>query len=97
MTDARIRPCEKCGGPIGPDFYVIKMSQVVVDYDAVSRYQGLALYFKNLELADVFTPDVTLSKVVSGPDANRWQELVICRDCMFHNDILPLLFAKGGA
>lgn len=97
MNEMLIRQCERCGGPIGPDFYVIKMSQAIVDYNAVSRLQGLSQYFGNYEIAKVFSPDKTLAVLVDGNDANRWKEMVICQGCMLHNDILPLLFEKGGS
>jgi hypothetical protein len=97
MEDKLIRQCEKCGGPIGPDFYVIKMSQAIVDYNAVSRLQGLSQYFGNYEIAKAFSPDKTLAVLVDGADANKWKEMVICQGCMVHSSILALLFEKGGS
>lgn len=86
---SRIRMSDKCQGKIGPTFYIVKISTAVVDYAAVNRFSGLAQYFGgNSSLADVFSPDESLEKVLNGNDANQWPETVICLDCFANDPVL---------
>lgn len=93
----RIRLCENCGGKIGPAFYVVKLAQVLVDYGAVSRHAGMAIYFQgNQALADLFSPDSALEKVIEGDDANKWPEVTICQKCCLDNPLLTKILEKTG-
>ncbi len=94
----RVKPCENCGGKIGPDFYIVKLSQALVDPSAVNRYVGMTQYFQgHTALADVFATDKTLEHVMQGEDANQWPEMIICLRCFAGNPILAqLLFDRSG-
>lgn len=97
MPKTRIKRCESCGGAIGPDFYIIKMAQAFVKYEAVRRFAGMREYFQGHEaLAEIFSPDRSLELVIQGEDANSWPELVICQSCFIANPLLVLLFEKFG-
>lgn len=80
----RIKPCEKCGGPIGPIFYIVKVAGAVVNYDAVNRLGGITQYLQGHEkLAAMFVPDETLEEIIQGNDANKWPERVLCHLCTY--------------
>jgi hypothetical protein len=56
--EEQIKPCDNCGGPIGPTFYEIEVNAYLVDYGAISRYMGLQMMMGGSKaLADVFTPE----------------------------------------
>ena len=94
--NTRIRNCEKCGGTIGPTFYIVKVAQALVDYNAVQRHTGLTMMMGGSgALADVFSPDRTMEKIVHGEDANKWPEMVLCQECFMADDIAVQIFEKG--
>jgi hypothetical protein len=94
---SRIRPCDACGGRIGPDFYVVRVAQALVDYDTVNRLQGMTTYFQGHQaLAEMFMPDQTLEHVVDGEDPEGWGEVVLCQNCFFGYPVLVRAWEKTG-
>lgn len=92
----RIQLCEQCNGKIGIDFYIVKLSQAIVDVNAVNRHLGMTQHFQgNSTIAEVFSTDDTLEHVMHGEDANKWPEMVICQKCFVSSPILTMLFEKG--
>jgi hypothetical protein len=97
MVKTRIKPCESCGGKLGPIFYVVKVAQAVVNVGAVNRHVGMTQHFQgHAALAAVFSPDETLEEIAEGPDANRWPEATICADCFLGDKILANTWSPEG-
>lgn len=92
----RIRPCDECGGKIGPDFYVVKVAQGLVDYAAVNRHLGLAQMLQSAALAEVLGPDEALERIVAGEDANGWPERVLCQRCFVEQDLCVRVWVADG-
>lgn len=89
----KIRPCESCEGKIGPVFYVIKSSRMMVNYNAVQRHAGLTMMLGGHEpLAAIFSPDSSLETELDTSD-----EVVLCQDCVLQSPILrKVLFKEPG-
>lgn len=54
IENERLRPCDECGGPLGPCFVVRTEQLAVIDPERAQQHMGLAMMFGgNEHLANV--------------------------------------------
>lgn len=95
VTD--LRPCDNCGGPIHPNFMVVRVSQAVIDANAVNQVLGTAqLMGGSIGFGELFAGEPQAVKVFGDVVPALWTELVICQDCFYGNTLeLPILVEKA--
>jgi hypothetical protein len=83
-----LRPCDNCGEPIAPVFYVVRVQQAVINYNSLRSHMGLALMFNgNNALADVFNPGSDQGAETLDDD----KEYFVCQGCVIENELLRKL------
>ena len=82
MKASDLRPCDRCGGPLGFIFHLVRSSLVVVDQQAVRQHVGLTAILGGSEkLAAVFTPQPEIATVAGEHDPKLWTDLLLCTEC----------------
>ncbi len=73
-------PCAICGKPLLeaaiPLFFVVEISRAGFEASALRRRAGLGMMMGNDALAQVFSPDEDLAKVIDGP-----RRVVVHEEC----------------
>lgn len=95
MKLSELKPCAKCGGKLegqhgSPIFYVINVSQAVLNPTAINHVLGMHQYFqgKALGLAELMAPDSDEAAVVLAEQPGiEWTKLFLCMDCGMAGDI----------
>lgn len=100
LTD--LRPCDACGGPVGLQFYTVRLSLTLVKADAVNQFMGMHQFFggrASIPLIENFAPAAAEAVVVAGDrDPSLMTECVICQGCYLDAPIdLALLTEKRRA
>lgn len=83
MKLSELKPCAHCGGKLPPVWYLVKVSQCMLDPQATNQTLGLAQMFQgNLALAEVMgaRPDEAV-KIVADELGVDWDRLFLCQDC----------------
>lgn len=95
MKLSEVRPCDNCGGPIVPIFYVVRTSIAVFNPDTVNQNLGLMRMFRgSLALAETFSSDVEAVKIGGDEDKRLWADIILCQNCYVGDVILALLAEK---
>ena len=79
-----IRPCDFCGGPIVPFFYVIDIRMAAFDAQNVNQLLGMNQFFgskpESMKLAEIFTPGSSqLAAICDEPEMR--QRVYACNEC----------------
>lgn len=84
MKLSELRPCDKCNGPLAPSWYVIKLSQCMLDRNATNQTLGLTQMFGgNLAIAELMGSQADRAVVVLGDEIDGlWTELLVCQSCV---------------
>lgn len=81
MKLSELKPCARCGGPIAPSFYVIRVSQAIIT-PAANTTLGLAQIFHgSLALADAMTSQPSPVKVLGDEEPALMTQFFLCREC----------------
>lgn len=99
MKLSEIRPCDNCGGPITPHFYVVRMSIALFNPKATNQVLGMAQYFGgHLALAELFSPHEDVVTVAMDEKEHKvlQTELFLCQDCYLRPVNLAELAEKRG-
>ena len=95
-----LRPCDKCGGPLAHGFYVLNISQALINHKVVNEFMGMHQFFggQSLQLTELFSPSADDAVLVFGEkDPGLMTRLFICQDCFLQKDLdLALLMEKEG-
>jgi hypothetical protein len=96
MKLSEIRPCDNCGKPIAPMFYVVRFSVAMFDAKAVNATMGLAQMFGGqLGIAEAMTSRPDAVSVAMDKQPDLMTELLICNDCFLMKDLsLPALMER---
>jgi hypothetical protein len=80
MKLTELRPCDNCGGPIAPTFYVVSIDQALVHPKAANEVLGLNQMFGGhaLQLAEVMAPDAEAVKMVPGGPTKIYLCIACC-------------------
>ena len=89
MKLTKLRPCDKCGGAVYPQFYVLKFSLAFINPDSVNKMMGMAQFLgggeNGMSLASVFTDTHDAVKIAGKEDKALWNELYVCQNCMIEH------------
>lgn len=82
---SELRPCDQCGKPIAPAFYVVRFSQAFIKADAVNEFMGMRQFFggrAGTALVENFAPASTDAVLVFGDKDKKLEtEAFICQGC----------------
>jgi hypothetical protein len=79
-----LRPCDSCGGPIAPVFFVVRVSQALINEPVVNRFIGMAHFFGgNVGISSVFDPGDDAFVIMGDKNKELMNEVFICNRCMF--------------
>lgn len=98
MKLSEIRPCDNCGKPIAPVFYVLRISQAFFT-PATNQMLGLNHMFHGaLALAEAMAPESDVIKIFGDEDKSLMTEILLCQECvLYRSPDLALLLEKRGA
>ncbi len=92
MKLSELRPCDNCGGQILSSerrfFFVVRVSQAMADEKAMRSTGGLLQMFGGitnpgaLAVAEVFSPDDEVVRVLSDEMPEAQTELILCMGCL---------------
>ena len=95
MKLSQVRPCDNCGKPIAPIFYVIRTSIAVFNANATNEMLGLARMFHgSLALAETLGSQPEAVTVGSDQDHHLQDEIFLCQDCYVSNVNIAVLVEK---
>lgn len=88
MKLTELRPCDKCGGQLTPTWYVIRLSQCMLDAKATNETLGLSQMFGgNIALAEVMGSCAEEAVIILGDRMpSMWTELLVCQSCVLGMD-----------
>lgn len=100
LTD--LRPCDRCGGPVGFQFYTVRTSLTFVKLQAVQQFAGMHMFFggrASAALIENFAPEAADAVIVAGDQEPKLMtEFVICSGCYLDHPIdLPMLTEQRNA
>lgn len=82
MKLSDVRPCDECGGPIAPMFYVVRISSAMFNVNTTNAVLGLRqLLGGALELAEMMGPSNEVITVFGDKEPELMTELFICHSC----------------
>lgn len=82
MKLSELRPCDHCGGPVIPIFYVVKASIAVFNANATNENLGLMrMLGGSLSLAEVMSSEPEAVKIGGEEDKQLWTEIILCQNC----------------
>jgi hypothetical protein len=87
MNLSDLRPCDKCGGKLYPNFYVIRASLAIFKPSATNQALGMLQFMGgNLGLAEMFTAEepVTVAMDQKKGDGYMMNEIFLCQNCLIH-------------
>lgn len=94
MKASELRPCDNCGGKLQVVFFVMRVSQAVVNVGAVNEHLGLQqMLGGSPKLAEVFSSQPDIALVLGDKEPNLMHEFILCNGCSLgqHVDIGKLL------
>lgn len=99
MKVSELRPCDNCGGPIAPAFYRVKVTQALINADAVNEFLGMHLFFggrASAALVENFAPKSNDAALIFGDkDPQLETTLLLCQGCAIGASIdLGLLLSR---
>ena len=95
MRLSEIRPCDNCGKPIAPIFYVVRTSIAVFNTNATNEILGLArMIGGSIALAEAMGSQLEAVKIGGETDSHLWDEIFLCNDCHVSNVNLAVLAEK---
>lgn len=83
MKLSELRPCDHCGGPLPPIWYIVRASQAMLDKTATNATLGLAQMFGgSLTLAEAMGSRPEEAVLVMGDKIpGLWIEIFLCQNC----------------
>jgi len=95
MKLSDLRPCDSCGGPISPQFHVVRYSIALIK-PQVNQVAAMTLYFGSLALGELFSPEDNVVTVAMDEDEFKKLaiELLICQECYLKGGINLALLAE---
>lgn len=100
MKVSELRPCDHCGGPIAPAFYVVRFSQALIRAQAVNEFMGMHQFFGGRAgpaLVENFAPASSDAALVFMDKDKQFQtELFLCQDCFTGDINLAMLMERRG-
>lgn len=104
MKLSELRPCDRCRGPVGLVFSIVRTSLAVVNQKAAREVVGTAGILGGLSnpgalrVAEALAPQAEAVVIAGEKDPNLWSELVLCLACANDPDAsLPELAALAEA
>lgn len=97
MKLSALRPCDNCGGPIAPTFYVVRYSIAVINPTKTNQILGMTQFFQgSLALGELFAEDGQAVNVAM--DDREYKDLMteifLCNKCHLNDINLALLADK---
>ena len=82
MKLSELRPCDKCGGIVAPQFYIVRTSLAIINPQSANATLGLTQMFGgHLALAEAMSPDADAVKIAGEFNKELWTELRLCTAC----------------
>jgi hypothetical protein len=85
MKVSELRPCDNCGGKIAPSFFRLKVTQALINADAVNEFLGMHQFFggrASHALVENFAPKAHDAVLFFGDkDPQLETTLLICVSC----------------
>lgn len=101
MKLSDLRPCDNCRGAVAPHFWVLRLTQAMVNARATNEVLGLNQIFGGsaLGLAEVMAPAADDAVLVMGDkEPQLVTTLFICSTCFLNGAVdLALLFEQVNA
>ena len=77
-----LRPCDNCGGPIRPAFYVLDVSQALIHGKNIQNLMGMSMMMDgHTALAEMFIPDTTGAIVMGDEEPELKTRIILCQNC----------------
>lgn len=91
MTLRQLKPCDKCGGHIGSGSYVLRMSLLIVNANALNATGGIAQMLgggpSGWGIAEALSPDTNYVIVAGDEEPELMTELVLCQQCVLGGSV----------
>ena len=82
MADIKLKPCVVCDGKIVPIWYVVRVSQAMIQTRTANQVLGLAqMIGGNLALGEVMAPEPECVIVMGDADPSLMTEFNVCQNC----------------
>lgn len=92
MRLSELKPCACCNGPLmkppAGSWYVIRLTQALIDHRAARETGGLAMMFGGfnapgaLAIAECMSPNADVVMIMGDKEPSLMTELHVCFDCM---------------
>ena len=98
MKLSEMRPCAKCHGKVAPIWYVLRVSQAMINPRAGNQVLGMMqMLGGNLALAETIAPEPDCVLVMGDKEPALMTELNLCQGCFMEGGIdLALLMEASG-
>ena len=99
MKLSELKPCAACHGKLAPIWYVMRISQAMLNPRAANQTLGLAQMFGgNLALAEVMSPQPDCVLVMGDVEPELMTEIAICQECFMMGKVeLPILVEQANS
>jgi hypothetical protein len=87
MKLSELKPCLVCSGKITPIWYVIRVSQAMLNPHGANEVLGLTQMLGSLSLAEVISSQPDCVMVMGDEDPGLMTELAICQECFLMKDL----------
>lgn len=82
MKLSELKSCAVCNGKIAPLWYVVRVSQAMLNPRAANQTLGLMQMFGgNLALAEIMSPEPDCVLVMGDKEPSLMTEINICQNC----------------
>lgn len=93
MKISDLKPCAVCKGKIVPIWYVIRISQAILNPGAARSTLGLVQHFGGIEkagalaIAEAMSPEPDCVMIFGDKDAGLMTEIFVCQKCFLHEPL----------
>ncbi len=83
MKLSELKPCDHCGGPLPPSWWIVRVSQAMLDREATQETLGLMqMLGGSLAIAEAMGARSEEAVLVMGDKVTGlWTEIFLCQDC----------------
>lgn len=83
MKLSELKPCAVCKGKIAPMWYVVRISQALLNVRAANQVLGMHQFFgrQSFALAELMSPEPDCVTIVGDKEPSLITEIHICQEC----------------
>ncbi len=87
MRLSELKPCAACGGKITPIWYVLRISQAMINPRSGNQVLGMMqMMGGSLALAEAMVPDADCVLVMGDEEPELMTEINLCQECCIRGD-----------